>query len=71
MRWQHKTLRDCVLDVGSGRGAIHIDADGFVHEANEYAMKALTQWAEVIGFTEVPTKPAPQKKRRTRRKDDT
>jgi hypothetical protein len=67
MRWYHDTLRACTLDVGSGRGSVKIDREGYVVEMNEYARHALELWATSIGFTKVddaPTESAPAKKRK-------
>jgi|DEB0MinimDraft_6_1074348.scaffolds.fasta_scaffold30069_2 hypothetical protein len=73
MRWQHDNLRGCALDVGSGRGVIHIDAEGFVDESrlNAFAKSALDQWADAIGFTARASEPPkPPKKSRRRKKED-
>ena len=64
MRWQHDTLRACTLDVGSGRGSIKVDSDGFVVEMNEYAEHALAHWADAIGFKQVADAPRRQRKRK-------
>ena len=66
MRWYHDTLRACTLDVGSGRGSIKVDREGYVVEMNDYARHALELWAPSIGFTKVdaPTESAPAKKRK-------
>jgi hypothetical protein len=66
MRWYHDTLRACTLDVGSGRGSVKIDREGYVVEMNDYARHALELWAPSIGFTKVddPTESAPAKKRK-------
>lgn len=64
MRWKHDTLRGCTLDVGSGRGAIKIDKEGYVIDANEYALNALVQWSEAIGFKQVEDAPKKKRKRK-------
>jgi hypothetical protein len=68
MRWQHDTLRACTLDVGSGRGAIKVDVDGFVVELNDYAEHALAQWADAIGFKRVEDAPSAAPRRQRKRK---
>ena len=61
-RWRHATLRSCKLPLGGGLRVyiLEIDSEGFIEsELNEYAERALSAWAEYIGFERVSVESAP------------